>query len=252
MRLTLLLCLSYLGAISQDYLDIQIPTAEQETEYIWRNLQDIAFFEKYQYNLSLPRGPLLEDLKDKARSNSLTDEDYQALSRFIKTKVYRKEDYQAGHQKIVQREALLNKMVRRLARHQRAWAFQMYDTYQVVLTLYGPGGSYDPATGQITMFTTQDGRFKTSDDAAEVLIHEIVHIGIEASIVQAMQVPHPLKERIVDRLVVVYFQQWLPNYRVQEMGEDRIDPYLQKRKDAKDLKENLRQIMEVESFKNKN
>ncbi|NRB50010.1 MAG: hypothetical protein HRU41_20205 [Saprospiraceae bacterium] len=223
---------------------MQIPTAEQEADYIWRTIIDISFFEEYNYQLSLPRGPLIEELKAKSRKKQLSDEDQQRLRTFIATKVYNKADYQAGYQKIAEQLDLLNKMTKRIKRHKRDWSFKVYDTYPIVLTLYGPGGSYDPDTGRILVFTTSDGRFKTSDNAAHVIIHEMVHIGIEESIIQALTVPHAFKERIVDQLVVVYCTKWLPDYRVQNMGETRIDPYLETRRDAKQLKENVAKILQ--------
>lgn len=245
MRLSLLLALVLFSAplSSQNYFDIQIPTAEEEADYIWRTIIDITFFEEYNYQLSLPRGPLIEELKTKSRNKQLTDEDQERLRNFVATKVYNKEDYQAGYQKMAEKLDLLNKMTRRIKRHKRDWSFKVYDTYPIVLTLYGPGGSYDPDTGRILVFTTSDGRFKTSDNAAHVIIHEVVHIGIEQSIIQALEVPHALKERIVDQLVVVYCNKWLPDYRVQNMGETRIDPYLETRRDAKQLKENVATIL---------
>ncbi|MBX2875614.1 MAG: hypothetical protein KTR30_26085 [Saprospiraceae bacterium] len=227
----------------QNFFDIQIPSAEQEAEYIWRTIIDITFFEEYNYQLSLPNGPLIEELKTKSRNKQLSDQDQERLTTFVKTKVYRKEDYAAGYQKIAQKLGLLNKMTRRLKRHQRDWPFKMYQTYPIVLTLYGSGGSYDPDTGRIIVFTTSDGRFKTSDNAAHVVIHEVVHIGIEQSIIQDLEVPHAFKERIVDQLVVAYFKKWLPDYRVQNMGESRIDPFLKNRRDIRQLKAQVAKIL---------
>ena len=245
MRLSLLLAfvLLYSPLTGQNFYDIQIPTAEEEADYIWQTIIDIAFFEQYNYQLSLPQGPLIEELKAKSRKKQLSDEDQDRLRDFMTNKAYHKQDYQAGYQKMAEKLSLLNKMTRRLKRHKRDWPFKVYETYPIVLTLYGPGGSYDPDTGRIIVFTTSDGRFKTSDNAAHVIIHEVVHIGIEKSIVQDLEVPHALKERIVDQLVVVYFNRWLPDYRVQNMGETRVDPYLKKRRDAKQLKAAVSEIL---------
>lgn len=233
----------YLPLVGQGSIDIQIPSAEEETDYIWRTIIDIAFFEQHNYQLSLPNGPMIEELKVKSRAKQLTDEDYEQLKNFMLSKGYRKQDYIAGYEKIAEQEVLLNKMIRRLRRHKRDWAFKLYDSYPVVLTLYGSGGSYDPDNGRIIVFTTPDGRFKTSENAAHVVIHEVVHIGIEQSIIQALEVPHVFKERIVDQLVVAYFKKWIPDYQVQNMGENRIDPFLKSRRDAKQLKAQVAKIL---------
>ena len=44
------------------------------------------------------------------------------------------------------------------------------------LTLYGPGGSYNPQEGSIILMITKEGTFKQSLDPAETIVHEIVHI----------------------------------------------------------------------------
>lgn len=233
----------YFPLVGQGSIDIQIPSAEEETDYIWRTIIDIAFFEQHNYQLSLPNGPMIEELKVKSRAKQLTDEDYEKLKNFMLSRGYRKQDYIAGYKKIAEQEALLNRMIRRLRRHKRDWSFRLYESYPVVLTLYGSGGSYDPDNGRIIVFTTPDGRFKTSDNAAHVVIHEVVHIGIEQSIIQELEVPHVFKERIVDQLVVAYFKKWIPNYQVQNMGENRIDPFLKSRRDAKQLKAQVAKIL---------
>jgi len=232
---TFLLLFFVLPSWSQNYLSIQIPSAEQETAYIWRTLRDIAFFEKHNYQLSLPQGPLMEKLKQKAKANRLTDEDYAELQLFVSSRVYQKEDYQQGYEKIVAQKGLVNKMIRRLQKHKRNWNFKRFDRYQIVLTLYGSGGNYNPDNGSIIIFTNQDGNFKQYDKPANTLIHEIVHMGVEESIIQRYQVSHPLKERIVDQLVLLHFKTLLPQYRLQDMGEYRIDPYLKKKRDCKNL-----------------
>jgi len=245
MRFSILLHVGFLyfPLVGQGFIDIQIPSAEEETDYIWRTIIDIAFFEQHNYQLSLPKGPMIEELKVKSRAKQLTDEDYERLKDFMLTRGYRKQDYLSGFKKIAAKEALLNKMIRRLRRHKRDWSFKLYENYPVVLTLYGSGGSYDPDNGRIIVFTTPDGQFKTSDNAAHVVIHEVVHIGLEQSIIQDLKVPHTFKERIVDRFVLAYFRKWIPAYQVQEMGENRIDPYLQRKKDAKTLKAQVQQIL---------
>ena len=60
---------------SQDYVNVQIPDAKAEAKYIWRNIQDITFFEKNRYQLALPAGQLTEKLKDKAREKQLKDDE---------------------------------------------------------------------------------------------------------------------------------------------------------------------------------
>ena len=222
-------------AFSQSQVQVNIPSAKAEAAYIWRNIRDIGFFEKHNYQVSLPKGPLMEKLKAKARKNQLTDADYTALEKFVIDKVYQKTDYDAGYKAIQKSLSLLNKMVNEIGQMKFQWPFKMYKTYQVNLTLYGPGGSYDPDQGSIIIFTTPDGKFKQYKNPINTLIHEITHIGIEYSIIRKYNVPHGLKERIVDTFVWINFKHYLPNYRVQNMGDPKLDNYLKKKSDFANL-----------------
>jgi hypothetical protein len=48
-------------------------------------------------------------------------------------------------------------------------------------------------------------------------------------------VSHPLKERIIDNLVMINFKQYLPDYKIQSFGDARIDAFLTKEEDIKQL-----------------
>jgi len=124
------------------------------------------------------------------------------------------------------------------------WDFKEFTTYDVNLTLYGPGGSYQPEEGSILIYTTIDGEFKGYDNPANIVIHEIVHIGIEESIITKYNVPHAFKERIVDSYVSMNYGPYLPNYRIQEMGDTRIDKYLKEVADFRGLDKAVEKILD--------
>lgn len=237
------LALAPLLVFSQDRVQVNIPTVEAETEYVWRTIIDTQFFEDNNYQVSLPGGELIESLKQKAKTNSLSDTDYGNLKTFMVKEIYNPSDYQKGYQNIKSKLALINTMIQEVGALKLNWAFREFETYQVNLTLYGPGGSYNPDEGSLLIYTTLDGRFKQYDNAAHTLIHEIVHIGIEKSIILKYEVPHPLKERIVDTFVSLHFQEHLPDYKIQNMGDTRTDPYLKKKDDLKNLDEIVARIL---------
>lgn len=241
---TLVYVLSACEAEGQQRIQVHIPTASAETDYVWRTLQGTLFFEANNYQVSLPKGALIDSLKAKARDARLTDEDYEALGVYVQDSVYQKEDYLKGYQKIADNLEQLNKLLAAIDTSQLNWNFKQFDTYHVNLTLYGPGGSYDPDEGSILIYTTPDGRFKQYDNPLYTLIHEIVHIGIETSIIQQYQVPHALKERIVDQMVLLYFQEELPDYRIQNMGDTRIDPFVKSKEDFRELHTIVATIMQ--------
>lgn len=227
---------------SQNRVAIHIPTTDSESEYIWRTIQDIKFFEGKNYQVSLPEGSLISDLKVKSRLGNLTNEDYERLKVFVQDSVYNKADYQKGYEKIENELELINRMIDGISQSNFKWNFKEFNTYQVNLTLYGPGGSYNPDEGSVLIFTTTNGRFKNYDNPANTIIHEITHIGIEEAIVNKYEVSHALKERIVDTFVFLNFGEYLPDYRIQDMGDKRTDQYLKTKEDLKDLDNIVKRI----------
>lgn len=219
------------SAWNQAQIDIHIPTVEEETDYIWRNIQDIAFFEAHNYELTFPEGALIDSLLSKSKANQLTQHDYEQLKAFMQLEVYNVLDYSNAFKKIEKQVPLVDSMVNQLLKLNRDWNFIFFNPYRIQLTLYGSGGSYDPDTGNIIIFATKDGAFKQYNNPANTLIHEIVHIGIEESIIQKYNVPHPLKERIVDTIVLLHFGSLLPEYKLQQMGDTRLDQYLKNKAD---------------------
>lgn len=205
---------------------VVIPSAQEEADYIWRNLNDTVFFEEFGYEVSYPLDPIIERLKVKARSRELTESDYRHFVDHFENSIYRRENYKAGYRQVEDVVPLLTEMMAQLSEEAYPWGFRVFEEYRVVLTLYGPGGSYDPENGSAVLFTTSNGDFKRYENPANTLIHEFIHIGIETSIIQRFQVPHGLKERIVDNLVMLHFSDQLPGYRMQEMGDPAIDDLL--------------------------
>ena len=242
----LLLFLLVLSACQKEIpnrIKINIPTVEAETDYVWRTIQDTKFFQENNYQVSLPKGELIDSLKVKALASQLSDEDYEELKVFIHDEVYQAEAYQKGYEKIEEQVGLINQMLQTLSEENYEWGFDLREQYQINLTLYGPGGSYDPEAASILIFTTPEGKFKSYDNPANTIIHEMVHIGIEQSIINQYQVPHTLKERIVDTFVSLHFSELLPNYRIQNMGESRTDELLTTKVDLLQLDQIVEKVL---------
>jgi len=208
---------------STERIEISIPTIDQETAYVWSVIQDIKFYDEHNYDISLPSGAIIDSLIDKSRKGKLLDKQFNLLKEFMKNEIYAEADYQKGYVKIEKERPLLNQMIDQITETDRKWDFKIFEKYQVILTLYGPGGNYDPNQGSITFYTTNDGKFKQYDNPANILIHEITHLGIEESIIRRFNVPHGLKERIVDTFVYLNFHELLSEYRIQPMGKHIIN-----------------------------
>lgn len=115
-------------------------------------------------------------------------------------------------------------MVKKLALLTYSWDFKIFPKYEVVLTKYGPGGRYNPNTGTVELLIFKGGKF--GREPTHTIIHEIVHIGIEDSIVEKFKLNHSEKERLVDLLVRIIFKEEFPDYLIQKIGDVRLDKYV--------------------------
>ncbi len=231
------------SVVAEDRIEIVIPTVEDETEYVWRTLQDVPFFEQHGYDISLPEHHLVDELVIKARDEKLESADRDRLDRLMRDEVYDRSSYLSAHERIRSRSALIDQLINRLDDIEKQWDYRSFETYTVRLTHYGPGGSYDPDTGTILIFATPEGSFKQYKDPACTIIHEVVHIGIEQSIVSRLNLPHALKERVVDRVVWLNFHEELPEYRIQNMGYTALDEYMTYTPEVSNLGEILERFM---------
>ena len=85
-------------------------------------------------------------------------------------------------------------------------------------------GFYSYEEGIVFMQVNSDGSF-AEENPLETILHEIVHIGIEESIVQKYALDHWEKERLVDLICKKYLQNFLPNYQLQKNGNIQLDDY---------------------------
>ena len=198
-------CLMYASAaMSSPRIEANIPTIDQEASVIWQTIHDIRFFEKHGYDISLPTHELIDELVQKSKAGNFSNQDYFTIYRLLDDEVYDKKAYRTALFKVKNQASLINRISVSLVSMSNNWDwhFKRFDTYQVVLTLYGSGGRYDPDTGQITLMADRDGNFKRYENPANTIVHEIVHIGIENSLVNTFSLPHSIKEELVDRIVL--------------------------------------------------
>ena len=122
-----------------------IPTVEQETEYVWRTIRDIKFFEENNYPVSLPPGEYIESLKEKSKAGTFGEEDYPELFRYMNAKVYNEKNYQEGKKKIEEQKDLVNKMANQIIQSKKKW-LQATVTIQSLIdqfTVYKETGNDD-------------------------------------------------------------------------------------------------------------
>ena len=200
-----------------------IPSCVQEATLVWNLLQNISFHDSNRYVLSMPQSEVTAVLLQKARENRLESNDRLLLKNHFDATIYNEADYRKGYQAITDVLAIANAKVTVFKKYHDQWGFFLPSQYDIRLTLYGPGGSYDPKTGTIIMMTTKEGSFKRGNNPLETLLHEAVHIGIENRIVKEHKLSHWTKERIVDQFMIRHFRDVCPGYRMQPNTDTGID-----------------------------
>lgn len=238
MKLIVLILLSVVGLCCKSQTEISRieiiePTIQDEATSIWRTINDYAFFEKQGYTINLPQDSLIDSLIMKSKNGTFGNDDFAAIYTLLETTIFDKNNYKQAKQKVEDEMELMNAMIHEIDTKKKEWDWKcnMFETYKVVFTLYGTGGSYDPDEGVITLLTNAEGGFMKYKNPAYTIIHEITHMGMEHSIVRKYNLSHGLKERIVDTFVLLMFQEKLPHYKIQDIGDKEIDKYLATKKD---------------------
>ena len=142
------------------------------------------------------------------------------LRKIFKKEVYDLDFFKNGLKTINKEINLVKKAIKKI----NTWkvrGFKLFPKYEVRLTAYGPGGSYDYNKGNIIMKTKLNGKFKRRIPA-HTIVHEITHIGIENSIVKKFELAHIEKEALVDAICVNYLGDILVDYKVQKRGDKKV------------------------------
>lgn len=207
-------------------ITVRANTVDEEMLYVWDKIKRIEFFNRFGYNLSLPKTQGINCLISKSLDNKLEDSDFSILEIEI-PKVYSTSSYEKGINTIKNSISAIKETFNLFNKISTKWEFKLFDEYLIRLTQFGPGGSYDSNKGHIIMKTSKDGLISKRKNPIESIIHEIVHIGIEDIIIQKNNIPHETKERIVDKFMVHHFKEIFPDYLLQRIGDVRVERYLE-------------------------
>ena len=206
-----------------DYYSAAIPNADEEAQQFLYVLEQYKWFQDSGYtHVTIPDHPVLNPLKAKVlRGEYLTStEKTQVISSF-KADLYNQEDYQQAITAVRNAAVTADRQVDGLRKYETAWGFFIPKSYKVQLTVYGPGGQYNPSTGLIILKVPENGQFDR--DPLSTILHETIHIGIEEKIIQKYMVIQSDKERLVDHFVKNHFSTLLPNYQLQGFYAPSID-----------------------------
>ncbi|MCK5632604.1 hypothetical protein KAH94_02565 [bacterium] len=220
--------------------------------YIVELIQGLPWYEKHGYNIVLPEHEAFKWFYAKPANVSSVDEDYlkrlysielheDYLKKIFAAEIYNRSLFEIPLKIVCKAENTVSKALKKLAELEKNWRFKLKPKYEVVITFYGTGGSYWP-TGKVLLLAERI--FKGDNSIEEIIIHEIVHIGIEKNIIQKYKLEHWQKERVVDLICSVYLKDILPEYKNQKKGDKRIDEFV----DYNTIVNNLPTA--IENFKN--
>ena len=211
--------------IQKAAISIRAATPEEEFGIIWYTLRNMAFFREHGYDVTFPDHKNFAQLSKAPLDTSEVNK--KELYELFGRKIYDKSKYEKGLKGVLHAEEIVENAFPIFEKFREKWDFTVHKSYEVILTLYGPGGQYNPKTGKIFLKSTANGQFKRIDPM-HTIIHEMVHIGIEKNIVKKYQLTHWEKERVVDLVCSLAFIDLLPNYTLQWKGEKSLDAFVNK------------------------
>ena len=183
--------------------------------------------------LIFPSTELMPELIQRGRDKTLRDADYAALLGAMNG-LYHAEDYEKSFQKVVASFATLEKAMPVFKEYQSKWGFKTFPAYTVQLTHYGTGGSYDPESGSIILWTEESG---TSPWTSPGSFFMRQRTSASRTSFRSTLWTSESKREIVDKFVLTHLLSLVPTYQVQpsDFTDLSIDRYL----DSKDAWDNL-------------
>lgn len=198
-------------------ITVRANTPIEEFNYLKYIIVRLPFYMKHGYQVGLP------DI-DELKSEKVLSNENHCFDLFL-DKEYQVEFFENGISKAKEMCQIIEESFPKLVKLHDLWGFKIFNTYQILLTKYGPGGSYNEKKGSVIMKTMRDGTFGRNNPE-QTIAHEIIHIGVEECIIEKFKLNHTEKERLVDLMVKNLYKDVFPNYRIQMLGETNIDPYV--------------------------
>lgn len=196
---------------------VHAQTADEEFQYLMNVLGKMDFYNQHGYKIPIPDHPFFLNISNNL--DLLKSLDTEEARNIFTKEVYNPAFFENGLKTVNKNIELVEKAIKKMEKWKN-WKFKLFPTYQVKLTAYGPGGSYDFNHGNIIMKTKESGEFGRVP--YHTIIHEIIHIGIEESVVKKFELTHVEKEGLVDSICANYFDDILIDYRVQNLGDKKV------------------------------
>lgn len=184
---------------------------------LWSVLLKMPFYTQNGYaDVALPNDIEITNLANNPSELQLTKPETLG-NRFIQ-KIYRLSDYKIGIEKINSEIENITNNFPVFEKLNTSWGFKLFPQYTILLTLYGPGGSYNSDTGTILIRTSVDGKFQ--NPKLQSIIHEITHLGIEDNIVKKYNLNHSEKEALVNIMCRINFSSLFGSPKDKKMANN--------------------------------
>lgn len=169
---------------------------DREIERVKSTMKELSWYKEQGYsNITLPK-----NLSEQPSNNDI----FSAVS-----SEYFEKEYEESAQWIREQWFEFTDKIKALI---GLSGFNLQNKYNIVLTKYGTGGSYNLGTDEVIVNIKTKGRKKVMG----TIVHEIVHIGIDRFI-KSHNVKHWRKERLVDLITGKYFPELS---KLQNIAED--------------------------------
>jgi len=196
---------------------VRAQTADEEFEYLMKVFGKIDFYNQHGYKIPIPNHPFFLNISNNL--DSLKSLDIEKARAIFTTEVYNSQFFENGIKTVKKDIKVVEKSIKKMEKWKN-WKFKLFPKYEIKLTAYGPGGSYDFNRGNIIMKTKESGEFVRVP--YHTIVHEIIHIGIEKSIVKKFELTHLEKEGLVDSICANYFNDLLIDYIIQDRGDKKV------------------------------
>lgn len=201
-------------------LIIRPPTCQEEFDRVAFYLHNHSWYIFHGYSLALPNHPFVQDLLKTGADLSVLDT--EKAKKLFEDQIFDPEHYQTCLESLMNDRLTIQTALSRLQILQVNWGFIIPPKIEVILTAYGRLGSYNSQSGSIT--ASASGEWPPR----RIVLHEAVHIGIKAPIVNSFHLTHWEAERLVDLLCLRFFPDLLPGYPPNKNGIEKIDSFFAK------------------------
>lgn len=203
---------------------IRPQTRQEAFEYVVYLIKKLSWYKANSYKIDLPQHAIFNSI---CANPGAVDENVQLFEQIQFDRIYDPAILEQDCCALALQKDRAESFVDKLTILHDHWGFKLFSEYHVVITPYGPGGSYHTNTGMviIALYRVRDRCKRPAfHTIVHEIVHEIVHIGIEENIVQKYRLSHWEKERLVDLICSKFLL--IPDYVSDARGCVAIDPFI--------------------------